>query len=330
MTGSPAAPDVSITVVVYNSEETLAECLRSVVPSVRSGRAELIVLDNASPDGSAALVAREFPEARLIRSATNLGFAGGMNRAWAGARGRYWLLLNPDVTAPPGGVEALVDWADRHPGVGAVSPELIDEAGNIGCAARRFPTIARSLLELSRLHRLLPRALRARVLLGSYWRGPGDRLDADWVPATVLLVRREAVVAAGGLAEDLPFYGEDTEWCWRIGRAGFAIGLCGALRFVHRESASARRTFGDEERDLRLWHGVYAAVERMRGRAYARTLTRIARVAFALEALHPGRRPEERAHARRHLAAHRALLRGWRPQALPGTPPPGAGGVAWS
>jgi GT2 family glycosyltransferase len=327
---APSSPDVSITVVAYNSDETLAACLRSVTVPVRSGRAELIVVDNASPDGSAALVAREFPEAKLIRSASNLGFAGGMNRAWSAARGRYWLLLNPDVTVPDGGVDALVRWADAHPGVGAVSPELVDEEGRAGWAARRFPSIARSLLELTRLHLLLPRALRARVFLGGYWHGPGDRLDADWVPATALLVRREAVAAAGGLAEDLPFYGEDTEWCWRIGRAGFAIGLCGSVRFVHRESASARRTFGEEERALRLWHGVYAAVERMRGRPYARTLTRIARVAFALEARHPGRGPQERAHARRHLAAHRALLRGWRPQALPGSAPPGPGGIAWS
>ncbi len=327
---SGSAPDVTMTVVAYNSEDTLADCLGSVLPAVRSGRAELIVVDNASPDGSADLVARAFPQARLVRSTTNRGFAGGMNHAWTLARGRYWLLLNPDVTVPEGGVEALVDWADRHPAVGAVSPELVDEAGNVACAARRFPSVARGLLELSRLHLLLPRALRGRLFLGAYWRGPGDRLDADWVPATALLVRREAVAAAGGLAEDLPFYGEDTEWCWRIGRAGYAIGLCGGLRFVHRESASARRTFGDDERDLRLWHGIYAAAERMRGRAYARALTWIARVAFALEARHPGRGPEERAHARRHLAAHRALLRGWRPQALPGSAPPGAGGVAWS
>jgi GT2 family glycosyltransferase len=327
---SEPAPDVSVTVVAYNSEDTLGDCLRSVLPSVRSGRAELIVVDNASPDGSAALVARVCPQARLVRSATNRGFAGGMNHAWSLARGRYWLLLNPDVTVPDGGVEALVDWADRHPRIGAVSPELVDEAGNVACAARRLPSISRSLLELSRLHRLLPRALRARLFLGAYWRGPGDRFDADWVPATALLVRREAVEAAGGLAEDLPFYGEDAEWCWRIGRAGFGIGLCGGVRFLHRESRSARRTFGDEERDLRLWHGIYAAVERMRGRAYARVLLRIARVAFALEARHPGRAPEERADARRHLAAHRALLRGWRPQPLPGSAPRGGGGAAWS
>jgi N-acetylglucosaminyl-diphospho-decaprenol L-rhamnosyltransferase len=323
------APDVSIAVVAYNSDGTLGACLASVREDVRSGRAELIVVDNASPDGSAALVARDFPEARLVRSPVNLGFAGGMNRAWREARGRYWLLLNPDVTVPEGGVAALVAWADRNPRAGAVSPELVDEAGNVACAARRFPSIARALLELSRLHRLLPAATRARLFLGAYWRGPGDRLDADWVPATALLVRRQAVEAAGGLAEDLPFYGEDTEWCWRIRRAGFAIGLCGAVRFVHRESASARRTFGDDERDLRLWHGIYAAVARMRGHAYARALTHVARVQFALETRHPGRSPDERAHARRHLAAHRALLRGWRPGALPGAAA-GGGGAAWS
>jgi N-acetylglucosaminyl-diphospho-decaprenol L-rhamnosyltransferase len=324
------APVVSITVVVYNSDHTLADCLRSVRPAVQSGLAELIVVDNASPDRSAELVARDFPEARLLRSPSNDGFAAGCNRGWVQARGRYWLLLNPDVTVPPGGLEGLVAWADAHPELGAVSPELVDEAGHAGCAARRFPSIGRSLLELSRLHRLLPAAMRARVLLGGYWRGPGDRLDADWVPATALLVRREAVEAAGPLAVDLPLYGEDTEWCWRIRRAGFGIGLCGSLRFLHRESASTRRTFGDEERDRRLWHGVYAGVARSRGRLYARVLTLVNLVSFAVEAAHPGRQGRERADARRHLAAHRQLWSGWRPAGLPGSSARAAGETSWT
>lgn len=323
-----AAPVVSITVVAYNSDHTLADCLRSVRPAVASGLAELIVVDNASPDRSAELVSREFPEARLVRAPSNEGFAGGHNRGWSQARGRYWLLLNPDVTVPPGGLEALVAWADAHPTLGALSPELVDTAGNAACAARRFPSIGRSLLELTRLHRLLPEETRARALLGGYWRGPGDRLDADWVPATALLVRREAVDAAGPLAEDLPLYGEDTEWCWRIRRAGYGIGLCGSLRFLHRESASTRRTFGDDERDRRLWHGVYASVARSRGRLYARALLLVNLVAFAVERIHPGRQAGERADARRHLAAHRQLLSGWKPTGLPGSS--AAGGTSWS
>jgi GT2 family glycosyltransferase len=325
-----AAPDVSITVVAYNSDATLPACLRSVRDAVRSGRAEAIVVDNASPDGSAACVARELPEARLLSAGRNLGFAGGHNLAWRGARGRYWLLLNPDVVVPEGGLEALVAWADAHPAVGAVSPELVDDDGNVACAARRFHTIGRSLLELSRLHLVLPAATRARLLLGGYWRGPGDRLDADWVPATAILVRREAVDAAGGLAEDLPFYAEDSEWCARIGRAGFGIAVCGSVRFLHRESESARRTFGHDERDLRLWYGIYAAVERLRGNAYARVLRYVNVAAMAVEAVHPLRPAAHRALARRHFRAQRRLLAGWRPSALPGAGADDAAGASWS
>ena len=327
-----AAPAVSITVVAYNSDATLPSCLRSVRPPVDSGLAEAIVVDNASPDRSAECVAAELPAALLLRADRNLGFAGGHNLAWTHARGRYWLLLNPDVIVPPGGIEALVAWADAHPDVGAVSPELVDDDGNVACAARRFHTIGRSLLELSRLHLLLPAALRERILLGAYSRGPGDRLDVDWVPATAVLVRRQAVEAAGVLAEDLPFYAEDSEWCARIGRAGFRIAVCGSPPFVHRESESARRTFGDDERDLRLWYGVYASVERLRGRFYRRALQRVNVAAMALESLHPLRSGVHRDQARRHLAAQKRLLAGWRPGALPGagTDAAGTAGPPWS
>lgn len=323
-----AAPDVSITVVAYNSDATLPACLRSVQGAVRSGRAEVIVVDNASPDRSAECVARELPEARLVSAGRNLGFAGGHNLAWRHARGRYWLLLNPDVIVPEGGLDALLDWADAHPRVGALSPELVDDEGRVTGAARRFHTIGRGLLELSRLHLLLPSSTRARLLLGGYWRGPGDRLDADWVPATAVLVRREAVEAAGGLAEDLPFYAEDTEWCARIGRAGFGIAVCGSVRFLHRESESARRTFGRDERDLRLWYGIYAGVERRRGRTYTRALRVVDLARTAVEAWHPLRPPAHRAQARRDLAAQRRLMGGWRPGALPGAG--AADGAAWS
>jgi N-acetylglucosaminyl-diphospho-decaprenol L-rhamnosyltransferase len=318
-----AAPAVSITVVAYNSDDTLGACLDSLRADVACGRAEVIVVDNASPDGSAALVARDFPEATLVRAASNGGFAAGSNLGWSRAGGRYWLLLNPDVVVPPGGLEALVSWMDAHPALGAASPQLLDSAGQAGGSARRFPSITRSLLELSRLHRLLPAATRARLFLGRYAAGGGDRLDADWVPATALLVRREVVEAVGPLAEDLPLYGEDIEWCGRIRRAGFGIGVCASLRFAHRESSSARRTLGDEERDRRLAYGAYQADVRLRGRWHARALTVVNLAAFALESIHPLRPAAQRASARRLFASHRRLLAGWRPDRLPGSRGPG-------
>lgn len=307
---STEVPSVSITVVAYNSDHCLRQCLSSVRGSVREGFAELIVVDNASPDQSARIVVDEFSEATLLRSQTNRGFAGGCNLSWPLVRGRYWLLLNPDVVVPVGGLERLVDWMDAHPELGAASPELVDQAENPACAGRRFPSLFRTVLEMSRLHLLLPRERRAELFLGSYWRSDEDHLDVDFVLGAAMIVRREAVEAAGLLSDSMLMYGEDTEWCWRIRRAGWRVGVCGALRFQHDEGQSAIRTWGEMERNGRMWRGIYASCARMRGTTYCRLLMVANALAFGIEAYHPGRRPEERAQSRKHLRAHMALLRG--------------------
>ena len=128
-------PNISITVIAYNSAGGLRDCLHSVVDDVRVGFAELLIVDNASPDESASIVAEEFPEAKLISSGKNLGFAGGCNRAWPHAKGAYWLLLNPDVIVPIGGLKGLATWMDKHPRVGAASPQLRGDDGRLQSTA---------------------------------------------------------------------------------------------------------------------------------------------------------------------------------------------------
>lgn len=303
-------PVVSITVVVYNSDHCVRDCLRSVLPTVLEGIAELIVVDNASPDQSAWLVSEEFPEAKLMRCEFNRGFAGGCNLAWPHALGKYWFLLNPDVIVPSGELERLVQWMEEHPEVGAASPGLMDSTGYAASVARRFPSLRGSLLEMLRLHLLMPRARRAEVLLGSYWPNAKDHLNVDWVPGTAMIVRREAVESAGLLSERELMYGEDTEWCWRIRRAGWRIGVCGGLRFKHDEGQSAIRTWGETERRRRMWHGMYAACIQMRGSFYSRLLMATNAVALLIEAYHPRRKPGDRARASDDLRAHVEMLRG--------------------
>ncbi len=307
--GAMRKPAVSITVVVYNSDQCVRECIRSVGKAVREGVAEVIVVDNASPDQSAGIVSEECPEAKLVRSGFNRGFAGGCNLAWPYVSGEYWFLLNPDVVVPFGGLERLVQWMQQHPEVGAASPGLVNSTGRAASVARRFPSLTGALLETLRLHLLMPRARRAEVLLGAYWPSTTDHLNVDWVPGTAMIVRREAVESAGLISERELMYGEDIEWCWRIRKAGWRIGVCGALRFRHEEGQSAIRTWGEMERQWRMWRGTYAACARMRGAVYCRLLMVANALAFAIEAHHPRRSPEERAQSRRHLGVHIALLR---------------------
>jgi N-acetylglucosaminyl-diphospho-decaprenol L-rhamnosyltransferase len=290
-------PELTIAIVLYNSAETLPDCVRSIRGELDNGFAELIAVDNASPDGAVAVLRAEFPAAQVVEMDGNRGFAAGVNAALARARGRYWLLLNPDVRAPAGGLRALVAWMDAHPGLGAASPEIVDLDGRWEEPGRALPSVARVLLRLSRLHRLLPADVRRRIFRGSYWTS-GDQLNAGWVPGTAMIVRPAAVSAVGLMREELFMYGEDVEWCWRMRRAGWRVGVCSSTTFVHGTSSSARRTFSEDEVQRRIAEGMDGACRLMYGPKHARVLAMVTALAYAVDALSPGTSPAERDQAR--------------------------------
>src|SRR5713101_8688261 len=111
-------PDVTVTVVSWNTYELLRTCLRSISNGVSCSGAEIHVVDNASSDGSIEMVLEEFPDVRVSANSQNLGFARANNQSWREARGRYWMLLNPDTEVRPGAIDALVSFMDSHPQVG--------------------------------------------------------------------------------------------------------------------------------------------------------------------------------------------------------------------
>jgi N-acetylglucosaminyl-diphospho-decaprenol L-rhamnosyltransferase len=302
-------PELSISIVLYNSAGRLSACLESISREVSDGFAELCVVDNASPDDSVRIVAEHCPGAVRIDAGSNRGFAAGQNLARPHVRGRYWLLLNPDVVVPEGGLRTLVAWMDRHPTVGAASPEIESVPGAPRSPGQRFPSVLLSLLEMSRLHLLLSESARGRLLRGAY--GPrGDELDLDWVPATALVVRREAAEAAGPLAEDFFMYGEDIEWCWRIHRAGWQVGVCGAVAFVHHEASSSNRTWGTDETRRRIARGTCAACRRIRGRLPAAAFAVTQAAALAIESWLPHRPAAARASSRAMSRAYLDALAG--------------------
>ena len=295
-------PTVSVTIVLYNSEAGLAECLRALKPELEDGFAELIAVDNASPDRSADVVAELAPGAELIRANVNRGFSGGVNLAWPRVRGRYWLLLNPDVRLDHGALRRLVEWMNGRPQTGAASAELVTEGREtVAATGRAFPSLWRPLLEASRLHLLLPARVRGRLLRGAYWTG-GDQEDVGWVPGTAVLVRRTTAESVGLLNERLFLYGEDIEWCWRVRRHGWRIGVCSDAVAFHQESGSADRTFGSAERNRRMVAGELEAVRLARGTSYARWYGSLTALALRLEAVQPRRSAERRRSA---LAAAR-------------------------
>ncbi len=289
-------PSVTVTTVLYNSEASLPRYAEVLAPSMEQGLVRLIAVDNASPDGSAPLLRQLLPGAEVIDNPANLGFGAGCNRAWPLVKSRYWMLVNPDVEADAAGIERLVEWMDRHPGVGLGSPLLRRLDGSAIPVARPHDRLWQPLFEALRLHKLVPQALRSRWLLSGR-RATPEIIDG-WVPGAALIARSEAVAATGPLDERLFMYGEDREWCWRMREAGWAVGVCSEVAFVHDSGMSARTTWDPDERASREVGGHLAATRLMRGRLWATAFALLAGIVLLAESVDP-RRPKDARAARR-------------------------------
>jgi GT2 family glycosyltransferase len=306
-----SGPAVTVTTVLYNSAGDLGRYAASLAPSLERGLVRVIAIDNASPDEGGTLLPRLLPGAELISSARNLGFAGGCNLAWPRVRSRYWMLLNPDVETSAAGIERLVEWMDEHSDVGLASPRLRGLAGEEMPVARAQDSLLRPLVRALRLHKLLPGRLRSRWLL------PGEREATEivdgWVPGAALIARAEAVAEVGPLDESLFMYGEDREWCWRMSRAGWKIGVCREVEFAHGHGTSAKATWSEPERACREIVGQLEAGRRMHGRLWATTLALLAGAVLLAESLDPRRREQRvprRLRGRLYLRVGLGLDRG--------------------
>ncbi len=241
--------DVAIVVVSYNVRDLLRGCLRSVEKATARIRIELWVVDNGSSDGTAAMVRDEFPSAHVIES-DNVGFSRGNNLALRqilsgrdqAALPRYILLLNPDTEVPPGALESMVDFLDRHPEAGVAGPRLVRRDGSLDLACRRsFPTPSVSLFHFIGLGRLFPRSRRfARYNLT--YLDPNAIADVDSVVGAFMLVRGEILATVGLLDEAFFMYGEDLDWALRIKQAGWKVMYNGEVTVFHLKRASSRQS----------------------------------------------------------------------------------------
>jgi GT2 family glycosyltransferase len=262
---------VTLTTVLYNSQDSLARFASQLAPAVRDGTITLVAVDNASPDGSAAEIKALIPECRLVVNLQNVGYAGGCNAAWPHVSTPYWMLLNPDVELDIDALGRLVRWMDRHPDVAAASPRLIDPAGDEFSVARQPDSLWLVLVELARLHKLLPPRLRAR------WLFPGRTFTPDafkgWVPGAAMIVRARAVQDVGLLDASIFMYGEDVDWCRRMVAANWRVGFCQDVVLTHGGGTSATATWGRTEHIAREVHGHLSATRKAHGAIYVRLIS---------------------------------------------------------
>lgn len=211
-----SSPRLRVCIVSWNAQEDLRECLRTLpYGTAHPETLETIVVDNASSDGSADMVAAEFPDVTLIRLSENTGFSGGNNVALANLDAPYALLLNSDATVHPGSLDILLDWADTQPETGIIGPKVLNSDGSLQFSCRRFPTFAAGLFRNVYLGRLFPNNRPASDYLMQDFDHASVR-DVDWVSGCAMLIRKTCMDQIGLLDADTFFmYCEDMDWCLR-------------------------------------------------------------------------------------------------------------------
>lgn len=212
--------DIVVIVVNWNAREDLRRCLESLTAAPKPGAGySVVVVDNASGDGSAAMVASEFPDIRLQVNTENLGFSKANNQAIAQTESRYVFLLNSDAAVFPGTLDALVSYADAHPNAGVFGPKVLNTDGSLQFSCRRFPSLGAGFFRNTYLGRLFPNNKFARDYLMTDF-DHAHPLSVDWVSGCAMLIRRELITEIGALDERFYMYCEDVDLCQRTWDAG--------------------------------------------------------------------------------------------------------------
>ena len=212
--------DIAVIIVNWNAREDLRHCLQSLLTDPKLAVDYSVwVVDNASSDGSAGMVASEFPNAHLIVNTENVGFSKANNQAIALTDSRYAFLLNSDAAIHPGALEALVAYADAHPKAGVIGPKVLNPDGSLQFSCRRFPSLGAGFFRNTYLGRLFPNNKFARDYLMTNFDHAHD-VPVDWVSGCAMLLRREMVDEIGALDERFYMYCEDVDLCQRAWDSG--------------------------------------------------------------------------------------------------------------
>ena len=209
--------DLSVIIVNWNTKGLLLQCLTSVFRGMSGLEVEVFVVDNGSMDGSGEAVKEGFSKINLIQNEKNLGFAKANNQALSLSKGKYLLLLNPDTQVKEGAVEKLFSFMEGHAEVGMTGVQLINSDGSKQNSIANFPSLATELLNKSLLRWLFPKQFPGKE------RDYSEPVEVDSVIGACMMVRRDALDQVGLLDEDYFLFLEETDWCYRMKRAGWKI-----------------------------------------------------------------------------------------------------------
>ena len=231
--------DVSVVIVSYRNRGVLERCVAALAGDTgRTASREVIVVDQASGDGSVDWLKAEHPDVRVVALPENVGFGAGNNRGAAVAEGRWLLLLNSDAFVLHGAIDELVRFGDARPDVGVVGPRLLWPDGRLQRSCRRFPTVFRLATEYLYLRKL---ASRSRIFNGFYYAdfAHDEAWRVDWVTGACLLVRRDLYERLGGFDEAFFLYSEEVDLLYRARQVGAETWYDPAAEVVHEWGGTA-------------------------------------------------------------------------------------------
>ncbi len=266
--------DLSVIVVSWNTRQLLADCLRSVYDSANDLALEILVVDNASRDGSAEMVRDMFPSVHLVQNGANVGFARANNQALMLAAGRHVMLLNSDTVVLSGALQTLVEFMDAHADAGACGPRLLNADGTLQPSCHPDLTAWREFWRLTFLDRLWHRASY------SMERWPVDTpCRVEVIKGACLVLRRSALDAVGLLDERYFVYTEEMDLCHRLAHAGWALYWVPEAQIIHYGGSSTSQVA--DEMYLQLYRSKAQYQRKFWGERGARRYELAIRLAYA-------------------------------------------------
>lgn len=266
---SPVDPDVTISIVSYNTCDDLRNCLASLQARRDEGEVtvEVVVADNQSVDGSVDMVRAEFPWVRVVETRGNLGYGRANNAGLAEARGRYYFVLNADTEVQPGALKVMRDFMDESPKAGCVGAQLILRDGSTQTSCARDPGLLAVFWEQTYLDKLLPNNTITGNYLMTDW-DYKDRREVEQVCGACLFVRREAWKQIDGFDPAYFMYFEDTDFCIRLRRAGWSIYFIPEARIHHLLGSASAKNWQTRARMISAYNkSRYYYFNRYEGRA---------------------------------------------------------------
>ncbi len=232
--------DVSIVIVSYNGRDLLRRCLASIYQHTQGLEYEVVVVDNASRDGTPEMVEREFPQARLVRRSSNAGFAAAVNEGVGQARGDAFFVLNPDTELDGNVFAPMLAYLREQPDIAILAPKILDDDGSLQLSCRAFPRFSTAIFNrYSLLTRVLPKnRFSSRYLMTGF---DHSRIaGVDWASAACWLIPRSAYHRIGPMDEAYFWSIEDVDYCQRAHRAGLRVVYFPEVALRHHIGGSAR------------------------------------------------------------------------------------------